>query len=157
MLLIIESLSHFLIWCFYICSDVMSFESLITHEEWLTHLFLTFITCHVDLLMSWLLVVIKTFIELDEFIELTKFIEFKKFQKKILSDCFLTFQNIWSICFKKFLLIALFVVFTWDMSIFKVHDYHCSLHIIFYLLTQHTLQCNVYLHIWSSTLYFCKI
>ncbi len=82
MLLIIESLLHFLIWHFCVCSDVISSESLITHEEQLTHLFLTFITCHVDLLMSRLLIIIKTFIELNEFIELTRFIEFKKFKKK---------------------------------------------------------------------------
>jgi len=52
------------------------------HEEQLTHLFLTFITCHVDSLMFRLLVIIKTFIELNEFIELTKFIELKKFKEK---------------------------------------------------------------------------
>jgi len=51
-------------------------ESLIMHEEQLTHLFLTFITCHVDLLTSRLLVIIKTFIEFNEFIE------FKKFKEK---------------------------------------------------------------------------
>ncbi len=54
----------------------MSFELLIMHEEQLTHLFLTFITCHVDSLMSWLLVVVEMFIELK------KFIESKKFKKK---------------------------------------------------------------------------
>ena len=52
------------------------------HEEQLTHLFLTFITCHVDSLMSQLLVIIETFIELDEFIELARFIELKKFKEK---------------------------------------------------------------------------
>ncbi len=82
MLLVIKSLSHFLIWHFYVCSDIMSSESLITHEEQSTHLFLTFITCHVDLLMSRLLVVVKTFIELNEFVELARFIEFKKFKEK---------------------------------------------------------------------------
>ncbi len=51
-------------------------ESLIMHEEQLTHLFLTFITCHVDLLTSRLLVIIKTFIEFK------RFIEFKKFKEK---------------------------------------------------------------------------
>jgi len=60
----------------------MSSESLITHEEQLTRLFLTFITCHVDSLMFQLLVVVKTFIELDEFIKLTRFIELKKFKEK---------------------------------------------------------------------------
>jgi len=57
-------------------------ESLITLEEQSTRLFLTFITCHVDSLTSRLLVVIKTFIELNEFIELMRFIELKKFRKK---------------------------------------------------------------------------
>jgi len=60
----------------------MSFESLITYEERLTRLFLTFITCHVDLLTSQLLVVVKTFIEFDEFIKLMRFIELKKFKEK---------------------------------------------------------------------------
>ncbi len=82
MLLVVENLLHFLIWYFYICSDVKFFESLIMHEEWLTHLFLTFITCHIDLLMSQLLVIVKMFIELNKFIELMRFIEFKKFRKK---------------------------------------------------------------------------
>jgi len=45
----------------------MLFESLITHEEQLTHLFLTFITCHIDSSTSRLLVIIKTFIELKKF------------------------------------------------------------------------------------------
>jgi len=60
----------------------MSFESLITHEERSTRLFLTFITCHVDSSTSRLLVIVETFIELDEFVELTRFIELKKFQEK---------------------------------------------------------------------------
>jgi len=60
----------------------MSSESLITHEEQSTRLFLTFITCHVDSLTSRLLVVVEMFIELDEFVELTKFIKLKKFKKK---------------------------------------------------------------------------
>jgi len=82
MLSITESLSHFLIWHFCVCSDIMSSESLITHEEQLTHLFLTFITCHVDSSTSRLLVIVETFIELDEFIKLKKFIESKKFKEK---------------------------------------------------------------------------
>ncbi len=82
MLLVIKSLSHFLIWHFCVCSNIMSSESLIMHEEQSTRLFLTFITCHVDSSTSRLLVVVKTFIELDEFIELTRFIELKKFKKK---------------------------------------------------------------------------
>ncbi len=60
----------------------MSSKSLTTHKEQSTRLFLTFITCHVDLSMSWLLVVVKTFIELDEFVEFAKFIEVKKFREK---------------------------------------------------------------------------
>ncbi len=82
MLLIIESLLHFLIWYFCICSDIMFSELLITHEKQLTHFFLTFITCHVDSLMFQLLVVVKIFIELNEFVELMKFIELKKFREK---------------------------------------------------------------------------
>jgi len=82
MLSVTESLSHFLIWRFCVCSDVMSSESLITHEEWLTHFFLTFITCYVDSSTSRLLVIVEMFIELDEFVELKKFIESKKFRKK---------------------------------------------------------------------------
>ena len=82
MLLIVENFLHFLIWCFYICSDIMFSESLIMHEEWLTHLFLTFIIYHVNLLMFQLLIIIEMFIELNEFIELTRFIELKKFKKK---------------------------------------------------------------------------
>ena len=60
----------------------MSFESLITFEKQSIHLFLTSITYHVDSLMFQLLIIIKTFIELDEFIEFKRFIEFKKFRKK---------------------------------------------------------------------------
>ncbi len=60
----------------------MSSESLITHEERSTCLFLTLITCHVDLLTSQLLVIVEMFIELDEFVELIKFIELKKFREK---------------------------------------------------------------------------
>ncbi len=60
----------------------MSSESLIMHEEQLTHFFLTFITCHVDSSTSQLLVVIEMFIELNEFVELTRFIELKKFKEK---------------------------------------------------------------------------
>ncbi len=56
----------------------MSSELLITSEEWLTRLFLTFITCHIDSLTSRLLVVVKMFIELTKFIELKKFKEKKK-------------------------------------------------------------------------------
>ncbi len=82
MLLVIESLSHFLIWHFCVCSDVRFSESLIMYKERLTHLFLTLITYHVDSSTSRLLVVVKMFIELDEFIELTTFIELKKFKEK---------------------------------------------------------------------------
>ncbi len=78
-------------------------------------------------------------------------------RKKRMSNYLSMFQNIWSICFERFLLIALSVVFTWDMSIFKIHDYCCSLHIIFYSSTQCIFWCDVYLHIWSNTLHFCRI
>jgi len=60
----------------------MSSESLITHEEQSTRLFLTFITCHVDSLTSRLFVIVETFIELNEFVELLRFIELKKFKEK---------------------------------------------------------------------------
>ncbi len=74
-------------------------------------------------------------------------------KKKRISNCFSTFQSIWLICFERFLLIALSVVFTWNMNVFKVHDYYYSSHIIFYSLTQCTSWCDVCLHIWSSTLH----
>ncbi len=64
-------------------------------------------------------------------------------RKKRMSNCLSMLQNIWSICFKRFLLIALSVVFTWNMSVFRVHDYRCSSRIVFYLLTQRILQCDV--------------
>ena len=78
-------------------------------------------------------------------------------RKKRKSNYLSTLQSIWLICFKRFLLITLFVVFTWDMNIFKVCDYRCSLCIIFYSSTQRIFQCDVCLHIWSSTLRFCRI
>ncbi len=78
-------------------------------------------------------------------------------RKKRVSDCISMLQNIWLICFERFLLIALSVVFTWDMSIFRVHDYRCSSRIFFYSSTQRIFQCDAYLCIWSSILYFCKI
>jgi len=56
----------------------MSSESLIMHKKRSTRLFLTFITCHVDLSTSRLLVVVETFIELTRFIELKKFKEKEK-------------------------------------------------------------------------------
>ncbi len=78
-------------------------------------------------------------------------------RKKRMSNCFSTLQSIWLICFKRFLLIALSVVFTWDMNVFRVRDYHCSSRIIFYSSTQRILWCDVYLCIWSSTLHFFRI
>ncbi len=78
-------------------------------------------------------------------------------RKKRMSDCLLMLQNIWSIYFKRFLLIALSVVFTWSMSIFRVCDYCCSSRIVFYSSTQRILWCDVCLHIWSSTFRFCRI
>ena len=114
MLLVIKNLSHFLIWHFCVCSDVMSFESLITHEKQSTHLFLTFITCYVDLLMFQLLVIIKMFIELARFIELKKFkkkeeSEWLSFDTskylinlfwKISSDCFICSFHLKHECFQ---------------------------------------------------------
>ncbi len=78
-------------------------------------------------------------------------------RKKRMSDYSLMLQSIWLICFKRFLLIALSVVFTWNMSIFRVRDYHCSSCIIFYSLTQRISWCDVCLCIWSNTLHFCRI
>ncbi len=94
----------------FIYSDIMFFESLITYEEWLIHFFLTFITCHVNSLTSWLLIIIETFIELKKFSK--KFNEWLSFNvskylinlfQKISSDCFIYsfylkhehFQNLW--------------------------------------------------------------
>ncbi len=51
------------------------------HKKQLTHLFLTFITCHVNLLTFQLLVIIGMFIELKKFVEFKEFIEFMKFKK----------------------------------------------------------------------------
>ncbi len=78
-------------------------------------------------------------------------------RKKRMSDYFSTLQSIWLICFKRFLLITLFVVFTWSMSVFRVHDYCCSSRIVFYSLTQRISWCDVCLCIWSNTLHFCRI
>ncbi len=160
MLLVVENLLHFLIWHFCICSDVMSSELLITHKEQLTHLFLTFITCHVDLSMSQLLVIVKTFIELNEFIELTKFIELKKFRKKKENER-LSFNA-------SEYLINLFWKISSDCFICSFHlrhEYLQSLwlllqfaHRLLFINTMHFLMwCYVYLCIWSNTLHFCRI
>ncbi len=78
-------------------------------------------------------------------------------RKKRMSNCLSTLQSMWLICFERFLLITLSIVFTWGMSIFRIHDYRCSSHIIFYSSTQRIFQCDVCLCIWSSTFRFCRI
>ncbi len=70
-----EGLPHFLIWRSCVCSDAMSSESLVTHEERSTRLFLAPTTCHVGSSASRLLVAAETFIELDGFVELKEFRE----------------------------------------------------------------------------------
>ncbi len=130
----------------------MSFELLIMHEEQLTHLFLTFITCHVDSLMSWLLVVVEMFIELK------KFIESKKFKKKE--------KNEWLYFNASEYLIDLFWKISSNCFICSFHLRHehlqsswLSLQFTHCLLssTQRIFWCDACLHIWSNVLHFCKI
>ena len=86
MLLIINNLSHFLIERFWICSDVVSSESLLTQEKRLTHLFLISTICQADSsaiqlhVFSMTVAEFKKFIELKEFVESEEFIESKEFK-----------------------------------------------------------------------------
>ncbi len=86
MLLIINDLSHFLIKRFWICSDVVSSESLLTQEKRLTHLFLIFTICQADSsaiqlrVFSMTVAELKRFIESKEFVESEEFIESKEFK-----------------------------------------------------------------------------
>ena len=79
MLLIIKSLSRFLICRFWLCSSDISSESLFTHKKWLTHLFLTFIICHVDLWATRLRVFSTIIIELNKFVKLREFVNLEEF------------------------------------------------------------------------------
>ncbi len=86
MLSIIESLSHFLIERFWICSDIVSSESLLTQEKRLTRLFLIFTICQADLsviqlhVFNMIVAELEKFIESKEFVESEKFIESKEFR-----------------------------------------------------------------------------
>ena len=159
MLLVIKSLLHFLIWHFCVYSNVMSSESLITHEKQLTHLFLTLITYHVDSSMFWLLVIVKTFIELMRFIELKKFKEKEENEQlsfntseyliylfqKISSDCFICsfhlrhehLQSSW-----------LSLQFTHRLLFIN------TTHLLMWCLSAHLKQCSSFLQnliIWSKS------
>ncbi len=86
MLSIIDDLSHFLIECFWICSDVVSSELLFTQEKRLTRLFLISTICQADSsaiqlhVFSMTVAELERFIELKEFIESEEFIESKEFR-----------------------------------------------------------------------------
>ncbi len=86
MLLIIDDLSYFLIECFWICSDVVSSESLFTQEKRSTRLFLISTIYQADSsaiqlrVFSMTVAELKRFIELKEFIESEEFVESKEFR-----------------------------------------------------------------------------
>ena len=79
MLSIIENLSHFLIEHFWICSNVVSSESLFTQEKRLTRLFLISTICQADLSAIQLRVFNMTVAELEKFIESREFVEPEEF------------------------------------------------------------------------------
>ncbi len=81
MLSIIDDLSYFLIKRFWICSDVVSSESLLTQEKRSTHLFLTSTICQADLSAIQLCIFSMTVAELEKFIESKEFIESEEFIK----------------------------------------------------------------------------
>ncbi len=86
MLSIIDDLSHFLIEYFWICSDVVSSESLLTQKKRSTHLFLISTICQADSsaiqlhVFSMTVAELERFVESKEFIESEKFIESKEFR-----------------------------------------------------------------------------
>ena len=84
-----------------------------------------------------------TFIELKKFVEFKEFIELKESENKIenitVYNCILMLQSILSICFCKFLKIVSSVDVTWDMCIFKIHDFHYSSRNVFYSRIQRIL------------------
>ncbi len=79
MLSIIDDLSRFLIERFWICSDVVSSESLLTQEKRSTRLFLISTICQVDSSAIQLHVFSMTVAELERFIESKEFIESEEF------------------------------------------------------------------------------
>ncbi len=81
MLLIIKNLSCFLIKHFWICSDVVSSESLLTQKKRLTHLFLISTICQADSSAIQLHVFNMTVVEFKKFIEFKEFIESEEFIK----------------------------------------------------------------------------
>ncbi len=80
MLSIIENLSRFLIERFWICSDVVSSESLLTQEKRSTRLFLISTICQVNSSAIQLRVFNTTVAELERFVESEKFIESEEFR-----------------------------------------------------------------------------
>ncbi len=79
MLLIIDDLSRFLIERFWICSDVVSSESLLTQEKRSTRLFLISTICQADSSAIQLRVFSMTVAELERFVEPKEFIESEEF------------------------------------------------------------------------------
>ena len=81
----VDDLSCFLIKCFWICSNVILSESLLTQEKISTHLFLIFTICQADSsaiqlhVFNMTVAELKRFIESKEFVESEEFIEFKEF------------------------------------------------------------------------------
>ncbi len=86
MLSIIDDLSRFLIERFWICSDVISSESLLTQEKRSTRLFLISTICQADSsaiqlrVFSMTVAEFKKFVESKEFVESEKFVESKEFR-----------------------------------------------------------------------------
>ncbi len=79
MLSIIDDLSHFLIERFWICSDVVSSESLLTQEKRSTRLFLISTICQAGLSAIQLHVFSMTVAELEKFVESKEFVEPEEF------------------------------------------------------------------------------
>ena len=79
MLSIIDDLSCFLIERFWICSDVISSESLLTQEKRSTRLFLISTTCQADSSAIQLRVFSMTVAELERFVESKEFVEPEEF------------------------------------------------------------------------------
>ncbi len=80
MLSIIDDLSRFLIERFWICSDVVSSESLLMQEKRSTRLFLISTICQVDSSAIQLRVFSMTVAELEKFVESKEFVESEEFR-----------------------------------------------------------------------------
>ena len=79
MLSIIDDLSHFLIKRFWICSDVILSESLLTQEKRSTRFFLISTICQADSSAIQLRVFSMTVAELEKFVESKEFVESEEF------------------------------------------------------------------------------